>query len=135
MVIDIEVENSCSMEKDFCKDCSNHFTRLRPMVKEAVTSKHFLRDVKDEKEANSIINSILECSRMDFTELHKFEETIGKATLFRAKIGSFHIVYCIEGESIMFLRRVENFEEYKKFIDNKKEIKRMIGALETNLRK
>ena len=130
MEIDINVGDSCSIEKDFCKGCSNHFASLRPNVKEAIASKRFLRDVKDEEEATSIISSILDCSHIDFAELHKFEETIDKATIFRAKSGNFHIVYCIMGERIIFLRRVENFEEYKKFIDNKKEIKNMLEKLD-----
>jgi mRNA-degrading endonuclease RelE of RelBE toxin-antitoxin system len=130
MEIDIKVGDSCSIEKDFCKYCSSHFTSLRPNVKEAIASKRFQRDVKDEEEVNSIINSILDCAHIDFTELHKFEENVGKAALFRAKIGNFHIVYCIEGERIIFLRRIENFEEYKKFIDDKNEIKKMLEAFE-----
>jgi hypothetical protein len=129
MVIDIRVSDSCSIEKGFCTECSSHFMKLRPLIKEAIASKHFLRDVKDEDEANSIIQSVLDCSHMDFTELHKFEESIDGISLFRAKMGNSHIVYCIKGERVMFLRRIRNFDEYRKFIDDKKEIKRIIESI------
>jgi hypothetical protein len=123
--MEFAIENSCSMEKEFCTDCS-HFMKLRSKVRKAIVSKHFFRDVKDEDEAKKIVGDILDCSHLDFTELHKFEESIDGIMVFRAKKGHVHIVYCIDKESIVFLRCIKNFDEYRKFIDDKREIKRMM---------
>ena len=100
---------------------------LRPAIKDVIISKHFSRDLKDEETINSIIKSILDCSHLEFVELHKFEENIDGNIIFRAKKENLHIVYCVDKKMRMiFLRAIRNFDEYKKFIDNKKEIKMMI---------
>ena len=101
---------------------------LRPLLKEIVVSKHFKRDLKDEEKISSIIKSILDCSHMEFNELHKFEENIEGVLIFRAKKENLHIIYCIDKSMrIIFLRAIRNFDEYKRLLDDKKEIKLMIG--------
>jgi hypothetical protein len=47
---------------------------IRPLLKVAIVSRHFIKDMKDEEEIKSIVNDILDCSNMDFFELHKPEE-------------------------------------------------------------
>jgi hypothetical protein len=117
------------MEELFCQDCSSHFIRLRPSVKEVLVTKHFSRDMKNQKERENIIANILDNNHLDFTELHKFEENLDGIMIFRAKNNSHHIVYCIYEGKLIFLRMIKNFEEYRKFLDDKKEIKRMIESL------
>jgi len=47
--------------------------------------------------------------------------------IFRAKKEGTHIVYCVNKEMrIIFLRAIKNYTEYKKFLEDKKEIKKMI---------
>jgi mRNA-degrading endonuclease RelE of RelBE toxin-antitoxin system len=126
-VMEIKVENSCSLEKESCLGCNSHFMKMRPLIKSVVISKHFKRDVKDQKEAEKIVKSILDCSHVDYTELHKFEESIDGIMVFRAKKEHHHIVYCIDNEMrLVFLRLISNFDEYRKFMEDKKEIKRMV---------
>jgi mRNA-degrading endonuclease RelE of RelBE toxin-antitoxin system len=102
---------------------------LRPAIKSVAVSKHFIRDLRDKEKINSLIKSILDCSHMDFYELHKFEENINGNLIFRAKKEDTHIVYCIDKDKrIIFLRAIRNFTEYKKFLENRKEILRIIRA-------
>jgi len=130
MNIDIKLDNTCNERKDFCIDCNSHFMKVRPMIKDVLVSKHFVKDFKDEEKMNAIIKSILDCSHMEFNELHKFEENINGNLIFRAKKENLHIVYCVDKNMrILFLRTIKNFEEYKKFIENKKEIVIMIESL------
>jgi hypothetical protein len=127
---DIKLVNTCNERKVFCIDCNSHFMKVRPMIKDVLVSKHFVKDFKDEEKMNAIIKSILDCSHMEFNELHKFEENINGNLIFRAKKESLHIVYCVDKHMrILFLRAIKNFEEYKKFIENKKEIIMMIESL------
>jgi len=130
MTVDIKLENPCIERKNFCINCNNHFMEIRPLLKEIVISKHFKRDLKDNEKINSIIKNILDCSHLEFTELHKFEASIEGNLLFRAKKENLHIVYCVDKNMrIIFLRAIRNFDEYKKLLDNKKEIKAMIENL------
>jgi mRNA-degrading endonuclease RelE of RelBE toxin-antitoxin system len=125
----MKVENACEIRKGFCDSCNSHFMRVRPMIKEVVISKHFTRDLKDEKKINSIIKSIMDCSHMEFHEMHKFEENIDDNLIFRARKGKMHIVYCVtKDRRIIFLRAIRNYEDYKKFLEDKKSIKRMIES-------
>jgi len=127
MTIDIKLGNPCIERKNFCINCNNHFMELRPSLKEIIVSKHFKRDLKDEEKIKSIIKNILDCSHMEFTELHKFEENIEGNLLFRAKKGNLHIVYCVDKlNRIIFLRAIRNFDEYRRFLEDKKELKLMI---------
>ena len=102
--------------------------RIRPSIKSVAVSKRFLRDLKDEEKANSIIKAVFDCSHLEFYELHKFERNIDGNLIFRARKGKLHIVYGVDkGMRIIFLTAIRNFTQYKKFLDNKKEITRMIA--------
>ena len=126
----MKVENACSEAKSFCDSCNSHFMTVRPLLKEVIISKHFKRDLKDEEKMNSLIKSILDCSHLEFNELHKFEENIYGNLIFRAKKDDVHIIYAIDKKMrIIFLRAIKNFDEYKRFLENKNEIKSMIESL------
>jgi len=125
--IDIKVGNPCETGKSFCINCHSQFMMVRPLIKNVAVSKHFVRDLKDQEKMNSIIKNILDCSHLEFNELHKFEENIGGNLIFRAKKEGTHIVYCVDKEMrIIFLRAIKNYTEYKNFLEDKKEIKKMI---------
>lgn len=127
MDFNITLENSCKNRKPFCVNCHNHFLTIRPKIKGVVVSRHFIRDLKDQEKATSIIQDILDCDSSNFVELHKFEEHINGSLLFRAKTEKLHIVYCIDKQlRIIFLRAFNNFTQYKKFLDKKHEIRHMI---------
>ena len=101
---------------------------VRPLIKTVVVSKHFVRDFKDHDEAQSVIEDILDCSSVGFNELHKFEENIGGNLVFRAKKGGMHIVYGVDKEMrIVFLRAFRNYSEYGKFLEGKKEIRKIMA--------
>jgi len=102
--------------------------RIRPAIKSVAVSKRFLRDLKDEEMANSIIKDVLDCSNLEFHELHKFERNINGNLIFRARKGKLHVVYGVDKRMrIIFLTAMRNFTQYKKLLDNKKEIVRMIA--------
>ena len=110
-----------------CGGCNSHFMQLQPSIKEYKVSKHFNRDIKNSDE---IIGNILSCEHSCFTELHKFEKKIKDISVFRAKIDGVHIVYAIKGKgTIFFLRALKHFREYTKFLENDKEIEKMVGSL------
>ena len=113
--------NNCS------KECNSHFKNLGPLISEYKISKHITRDLDNYQEA---IDKILSCENVCFSELHKFEEKIGNLSIFRAKINGTHIVYAVSKEKILFfLRAFRNFSHYTKFLENKKEIKKIIEAM------
>ena len=128
MIISVSIENPCAVRKDFCINCHSHFMAIRPLIKTVVVSRHFVKDLKDEGEINSIVKDVLDCSNLEHTELHKFEENIDGNLIFRAKTQGLHIVYCVDKRiRIIFLRVIKNYAEYKEFLDDKKEIKKMIA--------
>ena len=129
--METNIGNPCAEKKTLhCINCHTHFMRIRPSIKNIVVSRHFARDLKNEKEMGSIIKEVLDCSDLGFTELHKFEEHIEGNLVFRAKKEKLHIVYCIDKKRrIIFLRAFRNFSEYKKFLDDKKEIRKMIAHI------
>ena len=102
--------------------------KVRPSIKTIAVSKRFIRDLKDQETVNSIIRNILDCPHLEFHELHKFEKNINGNLIFRAKKEKTHIVYGIDNQMrIVFLRALKNFSQYKKFLESKKEILRMIA--------
>jgi hypothetical protein len=104
--------------------------QVRPFLNGVIVSKHFVRDLKNEEEANSIMRDVLDCSHLEFAELHKFEENINGNLVFRAKKEGTHIVYCVDKTmNIIFLRAIRNFTEYKRFLEDRKAIKKMIEKL------
>jgi mRNA-degrading endonuclease RelE of RelBE toxin-antitoxin system len=127
---DLNLENHCDEKRSFCVNCGSEFMQLRPYLKGVIVSKHFVKDLKNEEEAKSIIQKVLDCSHLEFTELHKFEENINGNLVFRAKKDGVHIVYCVDRTmQIVFLRAIKNFTEYKKFLDDRRQIKKMIERL------
>jgi len=121
------IESPCQQKKAFCINCHSEFMMVRPAIKEVIVTKHFARDLKH-KEVDSIVNDILDCSNLEFIELHKFEENIDGNLIFRAKKGQTHFVYFVDKKMrIIFLRAFNNFTEYKKFLDDRKGMKRIIG--------
>jgi mRNA-degrading endonuclease RelE of RelBE toxin-antitoxin system len=101
---------------------------VRPYLKGVAISKHFVKDLKDEEQAKSIVNEVLDCSGADFTELHKFEENIDGNLVFRAKKGGVHVVYSVDRNMrIAFLRAFRNYSEYTRFLGDKKEIRKAIA--------
>lgn len=127
MDLNVRLETTCDEKKNFCANCTSHFMTVRPLIKGVVVSKRFVKDLKDEEEVNSIVNSVLQCSHLEFHELHKFEENVDRNLIFRARKGDLHVVYCVNPQMrLIFLRAITNFTEYKKFLENRKEIKMMI---------
>ncbi len=100
---------------------------VRPHIKSVVVTKHFLKDLKDLEEAKSIVRDVLDCSNADFYELHKFEEHVNGSMIFRAKKEGMHIIYCVDKNMrIIFMRVFKNFKEYEKFLEDKREISKLI---------
>ncbi len=100
---------------------------IRPALKILVISKRFAKDLKDEKQIESIADAVLDCSSVDFYELHKFEKTVNGNLVFRAKANGIHVVYCVDREMrLILLRAFKNYAEYKRFLDDEKEIDRTI---------
>jgi mRNA-degrading endonuclease RelE of RelBE toxin-antitoxin system len=123
----VELKNPCIEQKDFCVNCHSHFMAVRPHIKSVVVTKRFLKDLKNLEEAKSIVRDVLDCSNADFYELHKFEEHVNGYMIFRAKKEGMHIVYCVDRNMrIIFMRVFKNFKEYEKFLEDKREISKLI---------
>jgi hypothetical protein len=103
--------------------------RVRPSIKSGAISKRFVRDLKDEEKVTSIIKNVLDCSHLEFHELHKFERNISGNLFFRAKKENLHIVYGVDKRlRIVFLRAIRNFTEYKNFLGNRREMLRIMHS-------
>ena len=125
--MDFEIHDSCPLRKEFCETCNSHFMKVRPLIKEVIISKHFKRDMKDEKEIEKIVKKVMDCSHMEFHELHKYEENIDDNLIFRARRRNVHILYCVtKDRRIIFLRAIGNYDEYKKILEDKGMLKKMI---------
>lgn len=102
---------------------------IRPLIKKAVVHKKFFRDLgKDKDRVDSVVKMILDCTNLEFHELHKFEKNVAGNLVFRAKIERTHFVYCVNKkrvESLLFLRAINNFTEYKRLLANEQQIVRM----------
>ena len=130
MVVRTELSNACATKKNFCRNCNSEFAAIRPSIKEVIISKHFMRDFKDKNRMSAVINGILDCSSLEFSELHKFEGRIDGTLIFRAKKDDLHMLYCVDKKMrIVFLRAIGNFTEYKRFLDDKKELRRIVEEL------
>ena len=124
---DVELKNPCVAQKDHCLNCHSHFLAVRPNIRGVVVTKRFLKDLKNEEKAKSIVRDVLDCSNTDFYELHKFEEHVAGCMIFRAKTEGMHIVYCVDKNlRIIFMRVFKNFKEYEKFLDDKKEVSKLV---------
>jgi hypothetical protein len=130
MRVERKLENPCLIRKDHCMNCHSHFMNVRPLIKAAIVSKRFIKDLKNEEETKSIVNEILDCSNVDYYELHKFEENVDGYLIFRAKKEGTHIVYCVNKEmQLIFLRAFSNYKEYGKFLEDKKKLKKLISHI------
>jgi len=124
---EVELRNPCGVQKDHCINCHSHFMAVRPNIRGVVVTKRFLKDLKDEEKAKEIVRDVLDCATADFYELHKFEEHIAGCMVFRAKKEGMHIVYCVDKNMrIIFMRAFTNFKEYEKFLDDKKEVTKLV---------
>jgi mRNA-degrading endonuclease RelE of RelBE toxin-antitoxin system len=124
---DVEPKNPCVEQKDHCINCHSHFMAVRPHITSVVVTKRFFKDLKDDEIAKAIVRDVLDCSNADFNELHKFEEHIDGCMIFRAKKDGMHIVYCVNKKlRIIFLRVFKNYKEYAKFLEDKKEISKLV---------
>lgn len=120
----MELQNPCLVMKDHCLNCHSHFNTIRPTLTKALISKQVKKDIKNYHE---IIKEILNCSNINYNELHKFEEKYGDIKVFRAKKDKFHYVYAIDKEKrLILLRAFTNFQEYRKFLLKKNDIIRMV---------
>ncbi len=125
-----KLENSCAEGKEQCLNCHKHFMEIRPQLTGVVVTKHFFRDFKDDAKANAAVTDILDCSNLDFYEMHKFEKNVDGALIFRAKKEGVHMVYAVDPQlRLVFLRAFKNYSEYGKFLEDKKEIKNMIAHI------
>jgi mRNA-degrading endonuclease RelE of RelBE toxin-antitoxin system len=123
-----KLKNPCAVKKEHCINCHSHFMNIRPLIKAAIVTKRFMKDLKNEEEAKMIVSEVLDCSNIDYYELHKFEENINGYLIFRAKKKGIHIVYCLDKElQLVFLRAFKNYKEYGKFLEDKKEIIKLIS--------
>jgi hypothetical protein len=128
--VNAELKNPCVTRKNFCVNCHSHFMTVRPNLSDVVVSRRFFKDIKDREVAESIVKDILDCSNLDFSELHRFEMNVDGNMIFRAKKDRAHIVYCVDKKlRIIFLRAFKNYGEYKRFLEQGKEVKRMIERL------
>jgi mRNA-degrading endonuclease RelE of RelBE toxin-antitoxin system len=130
MNIDITISNVCKSKRGICENCSSHFMFVRPSINGVSVSRHFVKDMDgDEEQIRQLIMNVLDCSTEDFNELHKFEENIDGVLVFRTKAGKSHIVYAVSKEHrIIFLRKIKNFKEYKRFLEDKGEIRKMVAS-------
>ena len=100
---------------------------VRPNIKNVAVTKHFFRDLKNADKVQSTVRDVLDCTNAYFVELHKFEENIEGNMIFRAKKDGVHIVYCVDRSMrIIFLRAFKNFKEYERFLEDKKELHKLI---------
>jgi hypothetical protein len=112
----------CQKKTIKCINCNDHFECLRPLVKEIIVTKIFLKEAPGFN-----VNSIIECEHAYFRELHKFEELIDGNYIFRALRDKTHIVYVIDrNHRLIFLRAFKNFKVYKRFLEDKKGILHLI---------
>ncbi|MFH1787775.1 MAG: hypothetical protein ABH834_00140 [Candidatus Altiarchaeota archaeon] len=113
---------ACPQEHIKCVNCASHFRQLRPLIRETVASKHFLRDAPDFD-----AKMLLDCEHEHFTHLHKFEELVGGNHIFRALWQGKHIVYAVDlNHRLVLLRAFKNIKDYQKFLEDEKNIKHML---------
>jgi mRNA-degrading endonuclease RelE of RelBE toxin-antitoxin system len=106
----------CNGSKIYCDNCNDHFSNLRGNVTEVTITKNFEKDLRDGAKRSAVISQILDCDSKDFHELHKFEFKAGQSYIFRAKKESVHVLYSISGSTLIFLRAIRNYSEYKRFL-------------------
>ncbi len=124
------LSNSCALGKEECINCHKHFLALRPLITEVVITKRFLKDYKDSLKASQTVSEILDCSNLDYYEMHKFEANIDGTLVFRSKKDGVHSVFVVDKQlRVIFLRSFKNYSEYGKFLEDKKEIRKMVASV------
>jgi hypothetical protein len=122
--------STCSLAKPQCINCHSQFREVRPLVTGAIITHRFFRDFRSPQEAQANVNAILACDNVDYHEMHTFEENVDGNLVFRAKKGGVHMVYAVDkAKQIVFLRAFRNFSEYGKFLEDKKDIRKMLTHL------
>jgi hypothetical protein len=123
----LEPKKACAEEREFCVNCHSHFLALRPTITGVVVTKRFLKDLREISESEAIVDEVLDCSEIGFTELHKFEENVEGNLVFRAKKEGKHFVYCVDRtKRLVFLRVFRNFKEYERFLEDKRAISNLV---------
>ena len=106
---------------------------IRPLIRNVVVHKKFFKDLgKNRDRVDSIVKMILDCANLEFHELHKFEKNVAGNLVFRAKREQTHFVYCVNKknvETLLFLRAISNFADYKRLLANEQQIKRMVAEI------
>ena len=119
--------NSCSTARAECLNCHGQFLAIRPLLTGIVVTRQFSKDFRSPQEAEANVAAIMECSNVDFYEMHKLEANIDGNLIFRAKREGVHMVYAVDKQlRVVFLRAFRNYSEYGKFLEDKQEIKKMI---------
>ena len=113
------MENPCRQKTEKCANCHSHFSEMRPSIIKAEVTHAFKKDFQDHE---TILREILDCSHINYIELHKFERKIRDTYIFRAKKDKIHFVYAIHQHKLILLRAFKNFHEYGKYLLNEKEI-------------
>lgn len=130
-----EIINPCSKKSEFCRNCNSQFMMIRPLIKSAIIHKNFYRDLgKDKERVDFIVKLILDCTNIEFHELHKFEKIVAGNLVFRAKREGVHFIYSVNKskiDNLLFLRAMSNFTKYKRLLANDQQLKRMITNLIT----
>jgi len=111
--------NPCEHKADRCLNCSSHFYTVRPSLEEAVVTPAFRKGVPDHED---VLADILDCTRMHYHEMHKYERHVGGFTVFRAKRDRVHYVYAIAGSRLILLRAFGNYQEYRAYLEDDKRI-------------
>ncbi|MCK4885505.1 hypothetical protein KAS24_05470 [Candidatus Bathyarchaeota archaeon] len=107
--------------------------RVRPLIRNVIVHKKFFRDLgKDNDRVDSVVKMILDCANLEFHELHKFEKNVAGNLVFRAKREGTHFVYSVNKkkvETLLFLRAISNFTDYKRLLANEQQIIRMAAEV------
>ncbi len=100
---------------------------IRPLLTGVVATKRYFKDFKDDEKAKAIIADVLDCSNLDYHEMHKYEINVGGSLVFRAKKDGVHIVYAVDKQQrLIFMRAFHNYNEYGRFLEDKQEIAKTI---------
>ena len=69
-----------------------------------------------------MLADILDCTRLHYHEMHKYERHVDGLTVFRAKKDRVHYVYAIAGSRLILLQAFGNYQAYKAYLGNDKRI-------------
>jgi len=126
----LKIKNSCARTKEQCLNCHKQFITVRPLLTGVILTKRFFKDFKGKANAEATASDILDCSNVDYSEMHKFEKNVDGALIFRDKKEGVHIVYAVDRQRrLVFLRAFRNYSEYEKFLEDKGEIRKMLSHL------